>query len=163
MVSRRNFIWGAACAALPLKSALEPYGEEFFRLVRSRFINIVNNGYLLVPERFEVAPPRDGKRMTYGEFMSRKRAGEREAFSRLSEEEKIAAWWRRAAWLKSELPRLVKFGQRVDQCPVCSTVELQAHCWPTAFSCDCGAVIVLCVWLPDGKERALITFPVSLS
>ena len=40
MISRRNFICGAAAAALPLTPALDPYGAEFFRIVRSRFINL---------------------------------------------------------------------------------------------------------------------------
>jgi hypothetical protein len=162
MISRRNFICGAACAALPLKSALEPYGEEFFRLVRSRFVNIVNNGYLPVPERFVVAPPRGGQRMTYCDFMRRKRAAERQAFARLTEEEKAAAWESRRKWLLGELPRLVQHGQRVDACPVCSHVEIKAHSWPEAFSCRCGSVVVLDCWLPDGKERALIRFPINL-
>ena len=164
LISRRNFICGAACAALPLKSALDPYGVEFFRMVRERIIKLVGNGYILVPEKFVIAPPVSGRRMTYGEFCLRQRRHEREAFARLSEEEKAAAWRGRAAWLRSELPRLVKFGQKVDACPVCSVeVELSPHSWPEAFSCDgCGAVIVLDVWLPDGKERALIQFPVLL-
>ena len=132
-------------------------------MVRERIIKLVGNGYILVPEKFVIAPPVSGRRITYGEFCLRQRRHEREAFARLSEEEKAAAWGNRAAWLKSELPRLVKFGQKVDACPVCSTrVELRAHQWPEAFSCECGAVIILDVWLPDGKERALIQFPVNL-
>ena len=69
---------------------------------------------------------------------------------------------RAAAWLKSELPLVVKFGQRVDACPVCSTVTLTTRSWPVTFSCRCGAVVVLDRWLPDHQERALITFPVNL-
>ena len=41
MISRRTFIWWGAVATLPLKSALDPYGEEFFQMVRARFINLV--------------------------------------------------------------------------------------------------------------------------
>ena len=147
---------------LPLPTSIDPYGSEFLNAVRERIVNLAGNGYLA--ESFEIAPPRNGQRITYGEFMRRKRAAEREAFSRLSEEEKIAAWWRRAAWLRGNLGRLVKFGKRVDQCPVCSdNAELKTSSWPMAFSCDgCGAVIVFDVWLPDGNERALIQFPVNL-
>ncbi len=162
LISRRNFICGAACAALPLKSALDPYGVEFFRMVRERIIKLVGNGYILVPEKFVIAPPQNGRRMTYGEFCLRQRRHEREVFAKLSEEEKIQSLWRRAAWLKSELSRLVKFGQKVDACPVCSTVTLATRSWPETFSCRCGAVVVLDRWLPDHQERALITFPVNL-
>jgi hypothetical protein len=162
MISRRTFIWWGAVATLPLKSTLDPYGEEFFSLVRERIIKLANNGYLPVPEKIEIAPPQNGRRITYGEFCLRQRRHEREAFARLSEEEKILAWESRRKWLLEELPRLVKFGTQVQKCPVCSTVELKTRCWPGAFSCRCGAVIVLDVWLPDGKERALIQFPVLL-
>ena len=161
MISRRNFICGAAAAALPL-TALDPYGAEFLRIVRSRFINLLNNGYILVPEKFVIAPPQNGRRMTYGEFCLRQRRHEREVFAKLSEGGKADAWWRRAAWLRGNLDRLVKFGQKVDACPVCSTVTLTTRSWPETFSCRCGAVVVLDRWLPDDTERALITFPVNL-
>ena len=134
MISRRTFIWWGAVATLPLKSALDPYGEEFFQIVRARFINLVNNGYISVPEKFVIAPPVSGRRMTYGEFCLRQRRHEREVFAKLSEEEKAAAWGSRCAWLKSEMPRLVKFGTQVDACPVCSSnAELTTHNWPTGF------------------------------
>ncbi len=87
-----NFYLVGSLATLPLKSALDPYGEEFFQIVRARFINLVNNGYILVPEKFVIAPPVSGRRMTYGEFCLRQRRHEREVFAKLSEEEKAAAW-----------------------------------------------------------------------
>lgn len=160
MISRRAFIWWGAVALLPLPKSLDPYGSEFFDAVRERIINLAGNGYLA--DSLAIAPPRDGRRITYGEFMRRQREHRRGAFSRLSEEEKAAAWKSRCAWLNSELPRLVRHGQRVDSCPVCSHVELTTHRWPEAFSCKCGAVIVLDVWLPDGQERGLIRFPTNL-
>jgi hypothetical protein len=160
MISRRTFIWWGAVALLPLPPSLDPYGSEFFDAVRERIINLAGNGYLA--DSLAIAPPRDGRRITYGEFMRRQREHRREAFSRLSEEEKAAAWKSRCAWLNSELPRLVQHGQRVDSCPVCSHVDLTTHRWPEAFSCKCGAVIVLDVWLPDGQERGLIRFPTNL-
>jgi hypothetical protein len=119
---------------------------------------LAGNGY--VAESFEIAPPRNGQRITYGEFMRRKRQEERRAFAQLSEEEKAAAWKSRCQWLNSELSRLVQHGQRVDSCPVCSHIDLTTHSWPEAFSCRCGAVIVLDRWLPDDRERVLIRFPV---
>jgi hypothetical protein len=160
MISRRTFIWWGAVALLPLPPSLDPYGSEFFDAVRERIINLAGNGYLA--DSLAIAPPRDGRRITYGEFMRRQREHRREAFSRLSEEEKAAAWQSRCAWFNSELPRLVQHGQRVDSCPVCSNVDLTTHRWPEAFSCKCGAVIVLDVWLPDGQERWLIRFPTNL-
>jgi hypothetical protein len=57
---------------------------------------------------------------------------------------------------------ILRYGQRVDSCPVCSHVELTTHRWPEAFSCKCGAVIVLDLWLPDGQERGLIRFLTNL-
>ena len=66
----------------------------------------------------------------------------------------------RCEWLTSELPRLVRYGHQVERCPVCSDVELTAHCWPEVFSCRCSAVIVLDRWLPDDRERVLIRFPI---
>jgi hypothetical protein len=160
MISRRTFIWWGAVALLPLPTSIDPYGSEFFNAVRERIINLTGNGYLA--DSLVIAPPRDGRRITYGEFMRRQREHRREAFARLSESEKAAAWKSRAAWLNSELPRLVQHGQRVDSCPVCSQVELSTHRWPEAFSCKCGAVIVMDVWLPDGQERGLIRFPTNL-
>jgi hypothetical protein len=115
MISRRTFIWCGAVALLPLPTSPDPYGSEFLNAVRERVINLAGNGY--VAESFEIAPPRNGRRITYGEFMRRQREHRRQAFSRLSEEEKAAAWKSRCAWLNSELPRLVQHGQRVDHCP----------------------------------------------
>jgi hypothetical protein len=135
---RRTFLGGAASLALvsaiPLP-ADDPYG-------------------------LTISPPQDGQRMTYGEFMRKQREHRRAAFSKLSEEEKSAAWNSRCEWLTSELPRLVRYGQQVERCPVCSHVELTAHCWPEVFSCRCSAVIVLDRWLPDDRERVLIRFPI---
>jgi hypothetical protein len=158
MISRRTFIWCGTVALLPLPASPDPYGSEFFNAVRERIINLAGNGY--VAESFEIAPPRNGQRITYGEFMRRQREHRREAFSRLSEEEKAAAWESRCDWLTSELPRLARHGQRVELCPLCSDVVLTAHQWPEAFSCCCGTVIVLDRWLPDDRERVLIRFPV---
>ena len=159
MISRRTFIWCGAVALLPLPSAspTDPYAE-FLNAVRERIINLAGNGY--VAESFEITPPRNGRRMTYGEFMCRQREHREAAFSKLSDGEKAAAWKSRCAWLNSELPRLVRHGQRIECCPVCSHVELTTHSWPEAFSCNCGAVIVLDRWLPDDRERVLIRFPV---
>jgi hypothetical protein len=158
MISRRTFIWCGAVSLLPLPPSLDPYGPEVLNAVRERIINLAGNGY--VAESFEIAPPRNGQRITYGEFMRRKRQEERRAFAQLSEEEKAAAWKSRCQWLNSELPRLVQHGQRVDHCPVCSRIDLTTHSWPEAFSCRCGAVIVLDRWSPDDSERVLIRFPV---
>jgi hypothetical protein len=159
MISRRRFIiCGTVVALVPLRTSLDPYGAEFFSVVRERIINLAGNGY--VAESFEIAPPRDGQRVTYGEFMRRKRQEERRAFAQLSVEEKAAAWKSRCQWLNSELPRLVHHGQRVNHCPVCSQIDLTTHSWPEAFSCLCGAVIVLDRWLPDDKERVSLRFPV---
>jgi hypothetical protein len=47
----------------------------------------------------------------------RQREHRRQAFSRLSEEEKAAAWKSRFAWLTSELTRLVQHGQPVEILP----------------------------------------------
>jgi hypothetical protein len=140
VISRRRFIFCGTVALLPLPKSPDPYGSEFLNAVRERIINLAGNGY--VAESFEIAPPRDGRRITYGEFMRRQREHRREAFSRLSEEEKAAALKSRCQWLTSELPRLVRSGQRIECCPVCSHVELTAHRWPEAFSCRCGATIV---------------------
>src|ERR1700720_2577059 len=86
MISRRTFIWCGAVALLPLPKSLDPYGSEFFNAVRERIINLAGNGYLA--DSLAIAPPRDGRRITYGEFMRRQREHRREAFSRLSGEEK---------------------------------------------------------------------------
>jgi hypothetical protein len=155
MISRRSFIFCGAVALLPLPA--DPY-DQFLAALRSRLIRFAENG--LVVEQFEIAPSRNGQRITYGEFMRRQREHRREAFSRLSEEDKAAAWKSRCAWLTSELPRLVLHGQRIDCCPVCSNVALTTHRWPEAFSCRCGAVIVFDCWLPDDRERVLIRFPI---
>ena len=162
MSDRRRFIQGAvalglvvAVPSLPLPA--DAYGE-FLNAVRERIIRLAANGYAM--KEIEIAPPHDGQRITYGEFMHRQREQRRTAFSKLSEEEKVVAWKARCNWLRSELPRLVQHGQRVESCPVCSHVELTAHRWPETFSCSCGAVIVLDRWLPDSKERVLIQFPV---
>jgi hypothetical protein len=155
MISRRSFIFCGAVALLPLPA--DPY-DRLLAALRSRLVRLAENG--LVVEQFEIAPSRNDQRITYGEFMRRQREHRREAFSRLSEEEKAGAWKSRCAWLHSELPRLVQHGQRVDCCPVCSDVALTTHRWPEAFSCRCGAVIVLDAWLPDERERVLIRFPI---
>jgi hypothetical protein len=164
-MKRRKFIQiTGACVACAITAPIlcasspDPY-DQFLAALRSRLIRLAENG--LVVERFEIAPPRHGQRITYGEFMRRQKEHRREAFSRLSEEEKAAAWKSRSAWLTSELPRLVLHGQRVDYCPVCSHVALTTHRWPEAFSCRCGAVIVFDCWLPDDRERVLIRFPIS--
>jgi len=158
MISRRTFIWCGTVALIPLPTSPDPYGSEFLNAVRERIINLAGNGY--VAESFEIAPPRDGRRITYGEFMRRQREHREAAFSKLSDGEKAAAWKSRCQWLNSELPRLVQHGQRVDSCPVCSHADLTTHRWPEAFSCRCGAVIVLDRWLPDDREQVLIRFPV---
>lgn len=158
-MKRRSFLQAAAgftlSASLPLPA--DSY-DEFLSAVRKRIINLAGNGYVV--EEFEIAPTRDGQRMTYGEFMHSQRAHRRVAFSKLSTKEKAAAWKARCNWLRSELPRLARFGQRVESCPVCSHAELVAHRWPETFSCSCGAVIVLDRWLPDDRERVLMQFPV---
>jgi hypothetical protein len=68
--------------------------------------------------------------MTYDELIHKKREHRREAFSRLSEEEKAEAWESRCDWLTSELARLVRYGQGVDLFPPCSNVALVTHRWP---------------------------------
>ena len=160
LMLRRTFLGGAASLALvsaiPLP-ANDPYGR-FLAALRKRVMRLAENG--LVVDRLEIAPRQDGQRMTYGEFMRKQREHRREAFSRLSEEEKSAAWNSRCEWLTSELARLARYGQQVERCPVCSHVTLKAHCWPEVFSCRCSAVIVLDRWLPDDRERVLIRFPV---
>jgi hypothetical protein len=157
---RRTFLGGAASLALvsaiPLP-ADDPRGR-FLDTSRERLIKLVGNGYVV--EGLAISPPQDVQRMTYGEFMRKQSEHRREAFSKLSEEEKSAAWKSRSEWLTSELPRLVRYGQQVERCPVCSHVTLKAHCWPEAFSCCCGAVIVLDMWLPENRERILMRFPV---
>jgi hypothetical protein len=155
MISRRSFIFCGAVALLPLPA--DPY-DRFLAELRSRLVQLAENG--LVVKNFVISPPQNGNRITYGEFMRRQREHRREAFSRLSEEVKAAAWESRCDWLTSELPRLARHGQRVELCPLCSDVVLTTHQWPEAFSCCCGTVIVLDRWLPDDTERVLIKFPV---
>ena len=125
VISRRRFIFCGTVALLPLPKSPDPYGSEFLNAVRERIINLAGNGY--VAESFEIAPPWNGQRITYGEFMRRKRQEERRAFAQLSEEEKAAAWKARCRWLNSELPRLVQHGQRVNHCPVCSHIDLRLN------------------------------------
>jgi len=155
MISRRTFILSGTVALLPLPA--NPY-DQFLMALRASLIKLAQNGYLV--ERFSISPPQNGRRMTYGEFLRRQREHRREVFSRLTEEEKAAAWKLRCDWLHSELPRLVRHGQRVGLCSLCSVVALTTHRWPEAFSCNCGAVIVLDRWLPDDRERVLMRFPV---
>lgn len=156
MISRRNFIFCGAVALLPLPKT-DPY-DQFLAALRASLIKLAGNGYVV--ERFTISPPQDGRRMTYGEFLHRQRQHQREAFSRLTEEEKAGAWKSRCDWLHLELPRLVRYGQRVGHCPLCSDLALTTHRWPEAFSCNCGAVIVFDRWLPDDRERVLIKFSV---
>jgi hypothetical protein len=160
LMRRRTFLGGAASLALvsaiPLP-ADDPYGR-FLDALRERLIKLVGNGYVV--EQLTISPPQDEQRMTYGEFMRKQNEHRREAFSKLSEEEKSVAWNSRCEWHHSELPRLAQHGQRIECCPVCSHVELTAHCWPEVFSCHCGALIVVDRWLPDDRERVLIRFPV---
>jgi hypothetical protein len=155
MISRRNFILCGAVALLPLPT--DSY-DQFLNALRQRLIKLAGNGYVV--EELAISPPQDGQRMTYGEFLGKQREHRREVFSRLSEGEKSAAWKSRCEWLHSEFPRLVRYGQRIECCPVCSHVALTTHRWPEAFSCRCEAVIILDKWLPDDRERALIRFPV---
>jgi hypothetical protein len=107
-----------------------------------------------------VAPvaPITPTKMTYQEFCHRQRQAERLVFSKLSEGEKAAAWESRCNWLRANLPRLVKFGQRVEPCPSCKLgATLTVHSWPETFTCTCcGVITVLDRWLPDDRERALV-------